>query len=54
VDGYEGIAWDIYYLYGPDATWESVPSPLVGEGGTIYGERVTLKMKLSTLLDGVP
>jgi hypothetical protein len=53
VDGYEGIAWDIYYLYGPDATWESVPSPLIGEGITIYSEREMLKTQVSTLLDGV-
>jgi hypothetical protein len=51
VDGYPGIAWDVYYLYGPDATWESVPSPLVGSGSTIYGERQTLKMQVSTLLE---
>ena len=50
MDGYGGIAWDIYYLYGPDATWESVPSPLIGSGRTIYGERETLKMQLSTLI----
>ena len=50
VDEYEGIAWDIYYLYGPDATWESVPSPLIGSGRTIYGERETLKMQLSNLI----
>ena len=51
VDGYEGIAWDIYYLYGPDATWESFPSPLLGSGRTIYGERETLKNQVSALLD---
>ena len=50
VDGYEGIAWDVYYLYGPDATWETDPSPLVGSGSTIYSERQTLKMQMSTLL----
>ena len=50
MDGYGGIAWDIYYLYGPDATWESVPSPLIGSGRTIYGERETLKMQLNTLI----
>ena len=50
VDGYEGIAWDVYYLYGPDATWENIPAPLVGSGGTIYRERETLKMQVSTLL----
>lgn len=51
VDGYEGIAWDAYYLYGPDATWEFVPSPLTASGGTIYSERQTLKMKVETLLE---
>ena len=51
VDGYEGIAWDIYYLYGPDATWETVPTPLVGSAVTIYGERETLEMQVRTLLE---
>jgi hypothetical protein len=50
VDGYQGIAWDVYYLYGPDATWETVPSPLAGTGRTIYHERETLKKQLLTLL----
>ena len=51
IDGYEGISWDTYYLYGPDATWEAVPSPLVDSGGTIYGERAVLKMQISRLLE---
>ena len=51
IDGYEGIAWDTYYLYGPDATWNSVPSPLRGSGGTIYGERERLKTQIQTLLN---
>ena len=51
VDGYDGIAWDIYYLYGPDATWETVPTPLVGSGITIYSERKTLEMQVRTLLE---
>lgn len=21
-----GVAWDMYYLYGPDARWEEVPT----------------------------
>jgi hypothetical protein len=50
VDGYDGVAWDIYYLFGPDATWETVPTPLMGEGITIYGERETLEMQVHTLL----
>jgi hypothetical protein len=50
VDGYEGISWDAYYLYGPNATWESVPSPLIASGGTIYDERQALKTQLEILL----
>jgi hypothetical protein len=50
VDGYEGIAWDAYYLYGPNAVWESIPSSLVDSGSTIYGERETLETQVHILL----
>ena len=50
VDGYKGTAWDVYYLYGPDAAWNSVPGPLVDSGGTIYRERQALKLQVGTLL----
>ena len=49
VEGYQGIAWDVYYLYGPDATWEDVPSPLVSSGNTIYAERDVLKVQVTKL-----
>jgi hypothetical protein len=51
VDGYDGISWDAYYLYGSDATWKSVPTPLIESGSTIYDERQTLEMHVSTLLE---
>ena len=54
IDGFEGISWDVYYLFGPDATWETVPSPLIGTGRTIYGEREMLKRQFGTLMDAVP
>jgi hypothetical protein len=50
VDGYEGVSWDMYYLYGPEAVWKAVPAPLVGSGGTIYRERATLETQVDTLL----
>lgn len=50
VEGYRGVSWDTYYLYGPDATWEDIPSPLAGAGGTIYGERETLEKQVHALL----
>jgi hypothetical protein len=51
VDGYDGVSWDMYYLYGPEAVWKTVPSPLIGSGGTIYREREVLRTEVSTLLD---
>jgi len=53
VEGYRGVSWDTYYLYGPNAKWETVPSPLVGSGGTIYRKREALEMQLSTLVDSL-
>ena len=50
VDGYEGVSWDMYYLYGPEAVWDSVPLPLVDSGGTIYRERDVIRTKVNSLL----
>ena len=50
VDGYKGVSWDMYYLYGPDAVWETIPAPLVDSGGTIYRERQVLERQVSILL----
>ncbi len=50
VDGYEGVSWDAYYLYGPEAVWDAVPAPLLGSGGTIYGERETLEAQVKAIL----
>jgi hypothetical protein len=54
VEVYRGVSWDAYYLYGPDAKWETVPSHLVGSGGTIFDKREALELKMSTFVDGVP
>lgn len=51
VDGYKGIAWDVYYLYGPDAKWEIIPSPLVGSGGIIIRVRKQLETQIHKLLE---
>jgi hypothetical protein len=51
VDGYDGVSWDVYYLYGPDATWETVPSPLAGSDGPIFYKQSALKEQMSILLE---
>jgi hypothetical protein len=50
VDHSPGLAWDIYYLYGPEATWTNVLGPLVSSGGTIIGQSSQLKQAISPLL----
>lgn len=50
VDGYEGVSWGFYYLYGPDAVWETSPWPLVGSGGIVFRDREKLKTQVRTLL----
>jgi hypothetical protein len=47
-DFYLPIAWDIYYLYGPDARWDDKPSPLVSWGYTIMGKRNQLREDVSS------
>lgn len=43
-------AWDVYYLYGPDAVWTSVPQPLVSSGGSIIGRSSALERAIRPLL----
>jgi hypothetical protein len=50
VEGYRGVSWDAYYLYSPDATWETIPTSLVASGGTIYDQREEIRTRLSSLI----
>ena len=43
-------SWDVYYLFGPDATWTDVPGPIVSSGGTIIGQSSALKDAITRLL----
>jgi hypothetical protein len=46
------IAWDIFYLYGPQAEWTEGPDPLIASGYTLFGERMHLLDQISPLIDG--
>jgi hypothetical protein len=50
VDHGEGYTWDRYLLYGPQATWQDVPAPLVGSDGPVYATRKDLQAELLPLL----
>jgi hypothetical protein len=50
-EGYRGIAWDIYYLYAPEARWDLTPSLLISKGRTIYHQRLALQRSILPLLE---
>ncbi len=44
------IAWDTYFLYGPNAEWEDVPEPLTTHGRTVISKSGNLEKSLRQLL----
>lgn len=44
-------AWDIYFLYGPEAVWEETPEPLLLSGFTVIRERRALETEFNMLLE---
>lgn len=46
-----GIAWDIYFLYGPGASWTDLPEPLISSGFTVIGSKDRLLNDIARLLD---
>ena len=40
--GYSGFVYDVYYVFGPAATWTDEPGPLAASGAPVVhdGERL--------------
>ena len=36
--GYSGFVYDVYYVFGPEATWADEPGPLAASGGPVLYE----------------
>ena len=54
-EGYESvafgpIAWDIYFLYAPDAKWEEAPEPQTAFGRTVISESANLERSIRELI----
>jgi hypothetical protein len=45
------LAWDIFFLYGPDAQWEEVPLPVVASGSTIIARKDWLKESVAQFFE---
>jgi len=50
VNGEDGYMWDTYLLYGPNATWDQAPGPLLSSGGTIIDTGPQLRDQLAPLI----
>ncbi len=46
-----GVIWDSYMLFGPDATWDMVPSPLISEGYPVIFSSQQLETDILPLLN---
>ncbi len=36
--GFSGFVYDVYYVFGPDATWANEPAPLADSGVPVIAE----------------
>lgn len=52
--GLGDVAWDVYFLYGPDARWENAPSSLLGQGKPIIAWRNEFLTALRPFLENPP
>jgi hypothetical protein len=50
VDGYDGVAWDEYFLYGRDAAWDAQPKPLLSNGSSVIETSGQLQKAITPLL----
>lgn len=44
------VAWDMFFLYGPEAVWEEIPEQLVDKGRTIIGSSGALGYEFGELM----
>ena len=49
LDGYQGVSWDAYYLYGPGPDWQTTPGPPLSAESSILSHRDELRAALATL-----
>ena len=45
------VVWDIYFLFGPEAQWETLPEPLLSWGRTVVDAREKLRRDFLAVLN---
>lgn len=48
IQGNRGIAWDVYFLFGPEARWDATPPPLVASGSPVIARADQLRSELAS------
>lgn len=48
------IVWDSFLLFGPNATWEETPAPLVAFGNTVIADKEELLEAAKMILAAAP
>ena len=51
LDGRSSFAWDVYYIFGPDAKWDTIPEPLISTFAPVVRGKQLFQDSLSTLLE---
>ena len=49
-DADNGIIWDAYFLFGPEAQWDTKPAPLISSGSTVRESFNELNRTLTPIL----
>ena len=47
----EGLVWDVYFLFGPNAAWDDGPPRALGTGAPVIAHMATLESLLRPYLD---
>jgi hypothetical protein len=48
--GSSGVVWDAFFVFGPGATWDDVPAPLLASGTPVIGDTAGLERALAPFL----
>ncbi len=50
--GYAGVVWDAFFVFGEDAVWDERPTGLLSSGSTVIGNTDDLADALARTLSG--
>jgi hypothetical protein len=49
-NGRDGVIWDVYYVFGPDARWDNTPVPAVLSGSLVINDTEAIIAAVESVL----